>query len=385
MKHVDKSGLIISLFVVVLSTLAGELVKILVSSQNVLISIVFLILGLGIIFVLDKLNDKRIASGKNAQSIAVRSSQFINEYFRKVKEIVRDNKWKDNENEIYATVQSISRHLLLIGEYKIRYSLGKIIYRNTSNPLYQMKSLIDEMGWTSVLMGKRRSVSEIEKAILLSAVTFSKNNDQYILHVDELDDITFEKIFLVSRALRHLASIQFKTIEERIALSEQSLEALSFLENHQTQLPKDITIEKINEMRSGVYYGLGLVNLMAYNNKSVVDKANHLSYLANAHHYNQESKLMSKDYINRHRYLKCLLIENEIYNSVTTKNIIAFPSLQKEAEKNQNFAEILNFTCQDYANNLREVERILNSSVYIDEAYEMFLEEKIRPEVEKRS
>jgi|GEM_PF-2804565 len=383
MKHVDKTEIIVGMVVVFSTTMVSEFVKYFLeqSKYNLLISVSFFVVALIIIIAFDKISDRRISNGKNAQSIAIRSSKFISDYYKHVKAISKSGTWESEEKDIVDTFHSISRHLLLIGEYKVRYLIGKIIFNKTKSKIIQMQMQIDEMGWTSVLMGKKNSVALIENAIAMSSIVVKKTHDEYKATIVNPDDEQMFMAYLAARGMRHIASTLFKTIEERIELSLKALAIIDSLEKMKKILPQACNKEKLDEMKAGIQYGLGVAYLSAYNQKKGQHPSTYLTYIEKAFYYNDLSMKFAITLENKHRYIKCLLIENEIFNSIHVKKIVPIEVIQSEATKNEVISSILSINASDYTNNLDLVEKILNSSIYIDEAYEIFLEEKIRPEV----
>ena len=158
MKLYNSKQLFYSLFILALTTTLAETVKSLIetSKYNGFITIGFILIAVVVILILDyaEKNALIMANPKKVLRFAVLNSfqTFIKAY----NFMLKMKKWSTNEDEIVKDINAISRHLLLIGEYKVRFLLGKLIYKNSKNTLYRLSALIDEIGWTSVMMGKKK-------------------------------------------------------------------------------------------------------------------------------------------------------------------------------------------------------------------------------------
>ncbi|MDD3127254.1 MAG: hypothetical protein PHT27_06535 [Candidatus Izemoplasmatales bacterium] len=383
MQHFQRSSKVVGSFLVLaISQVIAEGIKTLVQNDsfNWLITLVLLIVAAIILFAVEYVQNKRINTGKNTHSIAIRSSKFISDYYRKIKDYAIKGSWGKNEEDTIKTVHSLSRHLLLIGEYNVRYKMGKLIYKYSKNNLYRMSALIDEIGWTAVLMGKKKSVYYIQQAIEMGSFNISKPKDNYEVNIYDQNYNSYHQLFLAARAFRHIASTGFVELIERKEISLKGLAICDYLFKNIDKLPKDINSEKIETMKAGIDYGLGVIYLNCFKENDIKDYNERVTNLMNAYAYNRLSKVVAFKNRDMHRYVKCLLIENEIYDAMASQNMF-IEEIKKFAKDRMDCEGMSELDSKIYTKNLEIVEDILNHSIYIDEAYEIFLQEKLKIKV----
>jgi hypothetical protein len=136
-------------------------------------------------------------------------------------------------------------------------------------------------------------------------------------------------------------------------------------------------------MRTGLEYGLGLAHLSYVTQDTrKTPKMETIVHLIEAARYNGLAMTKAKDFPNKQRYLKTLLIENEIYNAQNrigfTKNNFLPAPMDKTAQD-----RLFAMSAVQYNANLEEVESILKTSIYVDEAFEIYLEERIKGDKEE--
>ncbi len=355
----------------------SESVKAVIANSrfNIFITVGFLALAVAIILIIGYVENKRIDNGKSTNSIAIRSSKFISDYYRHVKHFAKTNQWDEKEAQVLKDVEAISRHLLLIGEYKVRFYLGKLIYENSKNELHRLNALIDEMGWTSVMMGRKSAVKYFLQAIGDVDGMIKQVQGHLTLYYNETDDYSLTKLFMKARAYRHLGSTPSLKSYEKIEYCKKGLAIVEYLESLPA-LPKEISKDKILNMRTGLYFGIGAANLLQFSNCKVKNLADPIGNLVQAYKFNLLAKENAVTFENKHRYIKCLLTENEIYRGRMMINDYK-DSVKKKAleDKVQGIMELDELTFEE---NLKTVERLMNDSIYIDEAYETYLIEKIK-------
>jgi hypothetical protein len=230
-------------------------------------------------------------------------------------------------------------------------------------------------------MGKRNSISYIKKAIAMTSFKISKPKDHYVVSIDEVSYDIFRELFLSARAYRHIASTGFVDLKERKDLSDKGIAICEFLNNHLDQLPDEIDKKKIDSMKAGLDYGLGIIYLNYFKEKAVDDYHERTMQLMEAYRYNKLAKdvVYDKDL---HRYMKCLLIENEIYEAMASHHQLV-EEIKKYANDKTDCIGMADLDSKTYDENLKTVEKILNNSIYIDEAYEIFLQEKLKIKVKQ--
>lgn len=377
MKSYNSKQLFYSLFVLALTTALAETVKSLIetSKYNEFITLGFISIAAIVIVILDMVEKKRISSGKSQKSIAIRSSKFISDFYKRIKQYSKNGKWSTHEEEIVKDINSISRHLLLIGEYKVRFLLGNIIYNNSKNELYRLSALIDEIGWTSVMMGKKKSINYFLEAVKPIDNKIKEYNQVYQLTSYDVDDHSLKSLYLYARAYRHLGATPHVDINDRKIYTDKGLAIVCFLEN-MNPLPKCISKNSLLNMRTGLYYGIAETNYKAFTKRKNKSNSDSVGLLIKAFEFNELAKNNAADFTNKHRYIKCLLLENEIY--VARKSTDEAMDSIKSYENEKTVTAFLALNQMTFDKNLEAVEKLLNNSIYIDESYETFLEEKLR-------
>lgn len=380
MKVTESPGKFISgIIIMLLSTALQELVKTWINNPQYDQIITFVVLAgaLLLYMLVNYLINKRITNGKTVNSIAIKSSDFINKYYRSVRKKAWEGKWEDEEEEIIQTIDSVSHQLLMVGEYQIRRKLGKLVVRNTKDVGLKIRATLDEIGWTSVLMGQKRAIRYFQDALIMTKMELKMKDKKWVLTNSLDDDETKDMAYLAARACRHLASTPFPALKERIEWSEKGLSLIEALESCET-LPPYLNSNKLQEMKTGLEYGLGLTHL-SYVKKAKILPADEktVEHLVKAAHFNGVAREKSKDFSNKHRYLKTLLIENEVFRErdrihFTEKCRIQIPGYSQAQDR------LLAMSDPQYNANLKEAETLLKTSIYVDEAFEIYLDERIR-------
>lgn len=384
MKHYESNAkFYYSILVLFMTSAISESVKAFVnrSEYNIWISLGFVSVAILILTLVNYFINKRIDSGKGGKSIAIRSSKIISDFYKSVRKISKTKKWDEEKDSVLMNFSSISRHLLLIGEYRVRFRIGKIIVKKTSDPVEKMSAYADELGWTSVMMGKTNAVKYFKKALEIANPQFTQVHDQLTLTSPLNDDIQIKKMYLASRVYRHIASNSLiKDMKIRIDASLQGkciIDTLMKIES----LPSFLSRRKLDEMMAGLDYGLGEIHLTKVHKSTTMNLPDQIMTLLQAQKYNILAKNLAKTFDNKHRYIKTLLIENEIFKYRKKLNLSDSDYHVKgiDASVTKSLKE---FNWSHYSENLKIVEEAFNNSLYIDEAYEIFLDEKIKKTVE---
>ncbi len=371
----------ITFIAVIGSALISELIKLTFEDQDNLFFITAFVIFATIIGLnfYNYLYQKRISKGNSPQSIAIKSSKLVSDYLKHLKEIIAEGHYTKKEDIILDEVKSISRPLLLLGEYKVRYLIGKKISQNTRDDEVKMRYMMDEMGWTSVLMGKERAIKEIEAAMDVFPVEIVIKNKKRVMDYTHKSDADLRKLFLVVRAKRHLASTPFLTIEKKLSNALDALTIMDYLKKVD-YIDNIIPEHKRKEMLAGIHYALG----ETYYQKAHTfwkEKGLHYDvyeYLASSFKYARLTSKASKLFENQHRYLKALLLENSLINLFQEINR---PTDFKKATEALEFStDLAEMTLQDLHQNIATIEALLNTSIYVDEAFEIYLKQKIMNE-----
>ncbi|MGM0613770.1 MAG: hypothetical protein ACQESM_09705 [Bacteroidota bacterium] len=369
----------ITFIAVVGSALVTELIQLTFTNKDNL----YLITGAVIVFTIVGLNiynylyEKRVSKGTGPQSIAIKSSKLVSDYLKYLKNLVKQDKYREKETIVLKEIRSISRPLLLLGEYKVRYLIGKLVSENTDKTEIKMRFMMDEMGWTSVLMGKKRAVKEISEAIDLFPVTFNKYNKSISLNIGDTEDSDLHKLFLVARGKRHLASTQFLDPEKRFKISLEASAIMSYLDDV-SYIDNVISKDKRNSMVAGIYYGMGEIKyeMATKLQKQESTALDFYETLTESYKYTELTARISKGFSNKHRYLKALLLKNSIINlMLSINNQTDFKDSVKDMEYG---VELSSNTTKNVQENIDYIEKLLNSSIYVDEAFEVYLKQRIK-------
>ena len=258
------------------------------------------------------------------------------------------------------TIFDMDRILLLSEQYDYRIKFGKYIAQYSHNDTQVQKAYIDFLGWTYVIMGKNKQASEyINKGI--------ECIKEYLQYNPELEDkAKFDAKLKLIRAYRHLGSnynVYQKAPHECLKYLYLGMEGMK--EQALIDYYKEHDYTKYVEMEVGLQYGIAICNLYSYKTKSkgYVDKKQLSSYLQRAIELVNKYKPMAKEFKNKHRYVKFVLLENSIYEELV--------KLSDEFEVKENVNNI------NFNGNIAEVETFLNTSLYSDEAMIYYLEQKL--------
>lgn len=377
MKRYSESNFAIAIIILVLNTLVSEIIKQLIEDTKIstLVSVAFITIVIIIIVIVQILMKRSINKSPNPQSIAIKSSKFVRDYLKQTKQQIKSQGQVNELDDCVKEIKSISHSLLILGEYKVRIALGKLIAKNTLNDVLKMQMMIDEQGWTLVMSGKRKAISVLKEAMKLS---------QYQLTGDDLEPMVlpsqngeeFNKLFLVVRAKRHIGAASFTSFSNRIKELEEALIIIQYLENNKNSANK-LPIEKIHAMKTGLLYGLGECYYGKYHeDKDKRRRTQQYEDLLNAFKFVSIAEERSRDYSNQHRHMKCLLLINSIYQEYCNQNIAI--DFMKCYPNNPYAIALNNYNSKLTEVNLEKVEKLLNDSLYVDEAFEFFLKQKVK-------
>ncbi|MFH5881281.1 hypothetical protein [Liberiplasma polymorphum] len=319
---------------------------------------------------------KRLSKGISAESTALKSSQYFNDYLRKINQYISDNKFEENEDVIADEIGSITRSLLLLGEYKIRLTLGKKMVNHSKNSIRRISFLIDEVGWTLVLMGKNEAYDKLLEAITMIGVKVRPINDQFSVEYHDDSDEGLRKLLLSIRAYRHISSIPTIDLAKCLDAAYKAEAIYNYIINV-PNINKLFNQSKQDSMLAGIYYSIGEIFEKKYekDKDNFARKVHAYNYLSNALDFTTKTIELSKDFDNHHRFFKTILLKNSIldkYLNILDKN--DFLSCIEEEHKDL-FKDI---TSKEILDNLDMAEQLLNDAIYVDEALEKFLKQKIQ-------
>lgn len=261
---------------------------------------------------------------------------------------------------ITTTIFDMDRILLLSEQYDYRIKFGKYIVQYSNSDTQVQKAYIDFLGWTYVIMGKNKLASEyINKGI--------ECIKEYLQYNPDMDEkAKFDAKLKLIRAYRHLGSnynVYQKNPSECLKylyLGMEGMKEQSLIDYYTKNDPT-----KYVEMEVGLQYGIAICNLYLYKtkNKGIIDKKQLASYLKKAIELVNKYKPMAKEFTNKHRYVKYVLLENSIYEELI--------KMSDEYDVKESAKQI------NFNGNITEVEKFLNTSLYSDEAMIYYLEQKL--------
>ena len=301
------------------------------------------------------------------------------------------------------SIFELSRALLVLQQYDTRIFLGKYVIEHDADPINRAKAYIDLVGWTYSLLGKTSRFTEnVTNGIkLIKAEFFDEGHNQHFnfsfkkefLGGADKEEIAMNKklrdkaILLYVRAHRHLGSdaILLKKEPELCRKENEKAEIIlcryfDKFNFNELKSPEDYKDEKVN-MYVGIRYGI-LSSRFAEIEKNIgkEDNVNRIKKLLSILPELFKNKECSKQFSNKHRYIKYLVLENEIYKLVEK----LIPDDENEKAKiKQDFIETLNISDNFadevfalYNANTTRLKEAFDDSIYADEVMENFIDQE---------
>ena len=321
-------------------------------------------------------------------------------YFKKLssKTVIKEIDNSDYSHEdilllnqsVLNSIKEMNRALLVLEQYDTRIYLGKYVLKHSSNVYDCADALIDYKGWTYALIGKREKFQECVKNGIKLLDDYRKGN--------ELEDEEKEKVhFKLARAYRHLGSevvtakhdsdkakeYNNQALEELKCfdyLDEKSIkEAYEEHKNKELYNKKMEQLRKVEEMRVGIEYGILNANYFIITNRKSNDKGKELAKellkcISDARGLIERSKSFS----NPHRYLKCILLQNEFLKLLE-------PTLSEEVQEEYKSdieelfgkqKDIKKYVCKLFDDNTAVVDDVFRNAIYADEMMEIYINQE---------
>lgn len=299
---------------------------------------------------------------------------------------------KFSQEDIELTVKAIKDidHVLISTyKYKARIELGKFIEECSSNPAEVLRAKIDMLGWTYALRGQPGNCAT---AIYGAQVMFKKLEERNELpnlgdaHNKEKIDEIVDLAILKSRSYRHLAAApNIRRVSENFGIPQiEEARRILFEVSELTGLSKEQK-EKIKRNRIGVEFGqveaLYDHALIQYrkndrNARNTLERACKFCLIFLSEKPNDEidetrmfTTLDEIKGIDVHRYTKQLFIINKMI--FLSKNLYGENEMQPYTAE---FSKIYGTKIMENLNNAKEV---LNSSIYVDEAVETYIQQRV--------
>ncbi len=259
---------------------------------------------------------------------------------------------------IIKCILELDRVLLQIEQYQLKIKLGKFIIKYSNNDFEILKAYIDFVGWTNFLLGKNKEGrNAIAQAILMIDNKIGKETN---IPSDMNEKDYYEYKFLKVRALRHLSTTHYSYksndyIEDEFDESYKIMKEVNFKNyyvNSSRYLNMLIGIEN-NYYLYKFYIHQEMVKknqISDFDYKTVMDIINE---------YIQKIKDMPLQEQDRHRLIKLYVFKNQ---------------LLKEFSDEKNSINERN----EFKEDLKNIETIFNKNIYLDDALEVFVNEKIQ-------
>lgn len=295
----------------------------------------------------------------------------------------------DLNNTILNSIKQTERALLVLEQYETRKYLGRYVLTHSSDPLFCADALIDYIGWTNALIGRRNEFVKAVESGIDYLKLFAKTDGDFYKNKAEVQ-------LKLARAYRHLGSeVVFAKKNPAAAIeynktAMEQLECFSHLQSVE-QIKKDYAadpdileknlklFDRVSEMRVGIEYGILNAQLFDikknYTKVKDVDNARALLKCIT-----DADKLIdqSQSFKNPHRYLKCILLENEflkLLEPMMTKNV------QKEfAPEIANLfgpqADIKKYLCERFDKNTEHADSEFKKAIYADEMMGIYIDQE---------
>lgn len=286
--------------------------------------------------------------------------------------------------EIYKVVQknisSLRRILLQLEQHEKRIKLGEFVVKYSLDIKEQIESYLDDIGWTYVLLGDNKKGLEAVR-MGLNLIDYKLDNlvpgyakkydpeskENIEINLSEKDEILYYDLLLLkARALRHLGTTYYTYKTEKDEVRKHLSSALNIVYEEEF---KKFYLEyqgeqSIKAKRRKTYCGMtnGLeFNMMLYEYNCCMKHKDVDAYKLEDM-YGKVCKMIDEikadGLKDRHRFVKLKSFKCQLYTAI---NDLKF--------KNENPSTV--------AEDLKDIETLLNDNIYFDEAIEVYLYEKI--------
>ncbi len=259
---------------------------------------------------------------------------------------------------IIKRIFDMNRILLLVEQHQNRIKLGKYVAYFTNNEEEQIKAYLDLIGWSYILIGdNKRGFNAILTAIHLIESRIGEEYDGTIPKtVDK--NLYYHYLFLKVRAYRHLGSTYYtyKNIDALFYCQKalKILDTIGFKEG----LNDDA---KFESMRCGVLNNLYL----SYFYKFVRDSRRGKGDIQSL-----------KDTLdNVKKDIDSIYCAN---NSNDQHRLIKLLTLKCQLEKALDISGAKKLDLKEFDANMSSIEKVLNKSIYFDDAMEVYTNQKIQ-------
>lgn len=279
----------------------------------------------------------------------------------------KDRRYLNQEHICLTIVQNVmglDRILLLCEQYDFRIEFGKYIEKYSFNDEYIQRANIDFLGWSYILKGKTDAANKAIERGIAQIDNYLKDNN--FLTAEKRFDAIYRKI----RAYRHLGSNHNVYVKKPDVALEYLKQGLAILQEEEfNSYYKEHNLRKLEEMEAGLDYGYATCLLYKYRlkNKVLADDEVNRNYLKGALEKIDKWKPIAKNFSNKHRYIKFLILENSILQELLALDENKIPDFIRD--KNLK-AEV--------DSNIEKVEAYLNLNIYSDECMIYYLEQKLK-------
>ena len=334
-------------------------------------------------------------TNKHREQVAREITYFKNLSSKNVIDGIGDKDYSQEEilllnQSVLNSIKEINRALLVLEQYDTRIYLGEYVLSHSSDAFDCADALIDYKGWTYALIGRR---DKFEQSVKDGISLLLKHEDENELNDDERAKLQLK----LARAYRHLGSEVVSAKQDydnAIAMNDEakkqldcfkSLNEKNIKEAYEKSKDKEQffksmkLLRKVEEMRVGIEYGVLNAKLFKITDRRSKDKS--VSLAKDLLEYISDTRKLinkSKQFSNPHRYLKCILLENEFLKLLE-------PTLSEEVQKEYKAQieelfgvqkDIKQFVCKQFDDNTAVADDVFGNAIYADEMMEIYINQE---------
>lgn len=276
--------------------------------------------------------------------------------------VTADNK-EQIIKKICTDIISLKRTLLEINKSEMRVKLGNFLIKHTQDDKQRAEAYTDFLGWTKILNDNEQGISDIKKGIEINEARWStlKNKKKY----NEANECIFD----IVRGYRHLGTTYYTYKFSRTDVQKYINKAYEYL----SKINNSVKVDTVTYTRLAVgikyneillqYYDLIKGKISKDCLKDIIGEIEKL--------YKVMCLTNGKDDVKNEKLFNALNCEslNKDYiklNDIDNHRKVKIYSLYAALSNNENSTR-----------SIKKIESILNKNIYIDEAVELYIYNKI--------
>jgi len=265
--------------------------------------------------------------------------------------------------KICTDIISMKRILLEINKSEIRLTLGKFLIKHTRDDKQRAEAYVDFLGWTKILNNKSQGINDIKKGIEINEgrwKTLERNNN---------DNEANECIFDIVRGYRHLGTTYYTYKFGRTDVQKHINKAYEYL----SKINSNVQVDTITYTRLVVGIRYNEILLKYYdviNGKVSKDQLQKITEEMTIL-YKAICPLDGEAKVINENLFQALNCQNLNKNYVKLDNV----DNHRKVKVYSLYAVLTNNKKSNHT--IKEIEKILNNNIYIDEAVELYIYDKI--------